>query len=67
MNAYEMTAAGVGIAMLVGLPVGWLTWRFTHSRFAAIATGLTIAVVAVVIAAWTYYTRVLCPPGAGCV
>jgi len=66
MNAYEMTAVGVLIAGLTGIPSGWVIWGRTHDRSAALVTGLAVAAAAVVIAAWLYYTRVLCPPGAGC-
>ena len=66
MNAYEMTAAGVLIAVLVGFPSGWLVWGRTHNRSAALGIGLVVAAAAVVVAAWLYYTRVLCPPGVVC-
>ena len=67
MTAYQMTAAGVLIAALTGVPSGWFIWARTHSRMTALTTGLAIGAVAVVVTAWLYYTRVLCPPGAGCV
>lgn len=66
VSAYEMTAVGVLIAGVAGVPSGWIAWGHTHNRTAAIVTGLVVAVVAVAIAAWLYYTRVLCPSGAGC-
>ena len=65
--AYQMTAAGVLIALVTGAPMGWLVWSRTHNRSAALGIGLLVAAAAVVVAAWLYYTRVLCPPGAGCV
>ena len=61
MTAYQMTAAGVLIAALIGVPSGWFIWGRTHSRMAALTIGLAIGAVAVVVAAWLYYTRVLCP------
>jgi hypothetical protein len=67
MSAYQMSAVGVLIAGLTGIPSGWIIWGRTHDRSAAVVTGLVAAALAVAIAAWLYYSRVLCPPGAGCV
>lgn len=67
MSAYQMTAVGVLIAGLTGVPSGWIVWSRSHDRSAAVVTGLVVAALAVAIAAWLYYSRVLCPPGAGCV
>lgn len=55
-----------GIGALIGGPIGFITWRLTHSRAMAISVGIGAAVVGLVVVGYLYLTVVLCPPGAGC-
>jgi hypothetical protein len=55
-----------GLAVVIGGPPGFIYWRATRNRAGAIATGLVVAVAGLLVLAWIYYTRVLCPPGAMC-
>lgn len=62
-----MAIVGALVAGLTGVPVGWVVWSRVHDRSVAIVSGLATGATALVLAAWTYYSQVLCPAGAGCV
>ena len=66
-NLGRQAALVVGIGALIGGPIGFITWRLTHNRAAAVSVGVGSAVVGLVVVGYLYLTIVLCPPGAGCV
>lgn len=66
MTAYGMFGVGLIIFLGAGVAVGWPVFRATQERTAAYVAGIAVGILAVIVAFWFYYTRALCPPGAGC-